>query len=229
VEGGKCGIISGATGNGAPLGFRSRGNACPVISKLTRVRSTEMISTLTRYPPRASASFPLELHLHSLIKSTHQIIPYKAWRIPQRRLHHLRPIVELPRVDPSTLPSSDDEPFDIALPLEYFESYRCGLPGAQVSVTKKQLLDMYLEMVKMRRLEIKADELYRQKKIRGFCHLAIGQEAVYVGMENAMTRKDLVIGAYRIHTLAAQRGETMRAVFAELLGKPDSWPFFVDS
>jgi pyruvate dehydrogenase E1 component alpha subunit len=139
--------------------------------------------------------------------------------VNSRRFLHLKAALQPPRIDPATLPTKDDEPFDISLPSEYFEAYRCEPPDGRVSVTKAQLLDMYLEMSKMRKLEVKADDLYRQKKIRGFCHLAIGQEAVYVGMENAMTRKDVVIGAYRIHTLAAQRGETMRAVFAELLGK----------
>jgi len=68
-------------------------------------------------------------------------------------------------------------------------------------------------------MEMAADALYKQKLIRGFCHLAIGQEAVSVGMESAITREDKVITAYRCHTFAVMRGGTMKGVLAELMGE----------
>jgi len=76
-------------------------------------------------------------------------------------------------------------------------------------------------MTLMRRMEMAADALYRQKLIRGFCHLATGQEAVSVGMESAMNPDDRVITSYRCHPFAVLRGGTVKGVLAELLGRQD--------
>jgi len=83
------------------------------------------------------------------------------------------------------------------------------------------LIDMYQKMTLMRRMEMAADALYRQKLIRGFCHLATGQEAVAVGMESAMTPEDRLITSYRCHPFAVLRGGTVKGVIAELLGRQD--------
>lgn len=58
---------------------------------------------------------------------------------------------------------------------ESFRGYRVEPPTLEVEVTKDELLGMYKTMNTMRRMEMAADALYKQKLIRGFCHLAIGQ------------------------------------------------------
>ena len=68
-------------------------------------------------------------------------------------------------------------------------------------------------------MEMAADRLYKEKKIRGFCHLSTGQEAVAVGIEHALTKADHVITAYRCHGFALMRGGTVKAIIGELLGR----------
>lgn len=85
--------------------------------------------------------------------------------------------------------------------------------------SKELCLRWYEQMMLMRRFEEKAGQLYGQQKIRGFCHLYIGQEAVAAGAESAITPEDYVITAYRDHGQALARGVSARACMAELYGK----------
>lgn len=66
-----------------------------------------------------------------------------------------------------------------------------------------------------------ADRLYKEKKIRGFCHLSTGQEAVAAGIEHAITKQDKIITAYRCHGFAMMRGGTPKSIIGELLGRRD--------
>jgi pyruvate dehydrogenase E1 component alpha subunit len=84
---------------------------------------------------------------------------------------------------------------------------------------KPEYLNIYHQMVVIRRLEEKAAELYQQGKIGGFLHLYIGQEAVSTGLISARQPVDRVITAYRDHGVAINCGLTAREVLAELLGK----------
>ena len=71
----------------------------------------------------------------------------------------------------------------------------------------------------VRRFEEKSAQLYGQQKIKGFCHLYIGQEALVAGMMSAITPDDKVITAYRDHGHALAMGVSANAVMAELYGK----------
>ncbi|KAJ6608248.1 dehydrogenase E1 component-domain-containing protein [Mycena sp. CBHHK59/15] len=116
-------------------------------------------------------------------------------------------------------PSDLSQPFTVKLHEDSFHSYLCDKPDLDVQVTKDQLLGMYKQMQTMRRMEMAADALYKAKLIRGFCHLAIGQEAVSVGLESGITPQDRVITAYRCHPFAVLRGGTIKGVIGELLGR----------
>ena len=84
---------------------------------------------------------------------------------------------------------------------------------------KEQLLDLYYQMVLIRRVEERGAELYQAGKIGGFMHLYIGQEAVSTGLIAAREPRDRVITAYRDHGVALNCGISADEVMAELLGK----------
>jgi pyruvate dehydrogenase E1 component alpha subunit len=82
-----------------------------------------------------------------------------------------------------------------------------------------EYLDLYHQMVLIRRVEERSAELYQQGKIGGFLHLYIGQEAVSTGLISARKPGDRVITAYRDHGVAINVGISAREIMAELLGK----------
>ena len=90
-----------------------------------------------------------------------------------------------------------------------------------IEVTREQLLAWYKQMALIRRVEELAAKAYTQRKILGFCHLYIGQEAVAVGSIAALEPSDTIVTAYRDHGHAIAAGVTPRAVMAELFGKAD--------
>ncbi len=88
-----------------------------------------------------------------------------------------------------------------------------------MTIEKQDYLNMYYEMVLIRRVEERSAELYQQGKIGGFLHLYIGQEAVSTGLIAARQPQDRVITAYRDHGVAINCGLSADEVMAELLGK----------
>jgi pyruvate dehydrogenase E1 component alpha subunit len=82
-------------------------------------------------------------------------------------------------------------------------------------------LDLLRKMLLIRRFEEKAAELYSAMKIRGFLHLYIGQEAVAVGVMEALEPEDAVVATYRDHGQALARGLSADAIMAEMYGKQE--------
>lgn len=85
--------------------------------------------------------------------------------------------------------------------------------------SKETYLYWYELMLLIRRFEEKAGQMYGMQKIRGFCHLYIGQEAVAAGCMTATKPDDIFITAYRDHGLAIAKGVTPKACMAELYAK----------
>lgn len=86
-------------------------------------------------------------------------------------------------------------------------------------LSTNQMLELYRQMVLIRRFEEKAAELYTEGKIGGFLHLYIGEEAIAVGACRALGAQDHLFTAYRDHGWAIARGLDPKRVMAELLGK----------
>ncbi len=87
------------------------------------------------------------------------------------------------------------------------------------SFSKENYLEWYELMLRIRKFEERANLMYFQKKIRGFLHLCIGQEAVYAGMKTASRPNDAWITAYRQHGAGMAKGITSESAMAELFGK----------
>ena len=85
--------------------------------------------------------------------------------------------------------------------------------------TKEELLRFYKDMLLIRRFEEKAGQLYGLGLIGGFCHLYIGQEAVAVGLQSALSDTDSVITGYRDHGHMLLCGIDPKDVMAELTGR----------
>ena len=86
-------------------------------------------------------------------------------------------------------------------------------------LSREQAIELYRQMLLIRRFEEKSAEAYVAGKIGGFCHLYIGQEAVGVGAISAIRKDDYVLASYREHGLALAKGMSARSVMAELYGK----------
>lgn len=89
----------------------------------------------------------------------------------------------------------------------------------QVHLDVEQYLHMYQQMVKIRAFEDKVNELYQSAKMPGLAHLYIGEEAVAVGVCEALTREDYVTSTHRGHGHCLAKGASVDRMFAELLGK----------
>ena len=87
------------------------------------------------------------------------------------------------------------------------------LPESEVA------LEMFRQMLRIRRFEERCVELYSATKIRGFLHLYIGEEAVATGVMRHLRDDDAVVATYREHGHALARGMTMTSIMAEMYGK----------
>jgi pyruvate dehydrogenase E1 component alpha subunit len=94
-----------------------------------------------------------------------------------------------------------------------------GAEAAPTALERDRALFLLREMLRIRRFEEKAAEMYSLGKIRGFLHLYIGEEAVAVGAMQSLTAEDRVVATYRDHGHALARGLPPGSLMAEMFGK----------
>ena len=87
------------------------------------------------------------------------------------------------------------------------------------TLDKEHALEIFTQMLLIRRFEEEAERLYRRGLVRGFLHTYIGEEAIAVGAIPNLREDDYVIGHYRDHGHALARGVDPKAAMAELCGK----------
>jgi TPP-dependent pyruvate/acetoin dehydrogenase alpha subunit len=87
------------------------------------------------------------------------------------------------------------------------------------SLSSEDLRDFFREMLLIRRFEEKVEERFRAGELPGFLHVAIGQEAVAVGVCRALEDGDVIASTHRAHGHTLARGTHPNELMAELYGK----------
>lgn len=95
------------------------------------------------------------------------------------------------------------------------------IAASKPHLSRTHLAELMRQMVRIRRFEERCVELYQLEKIRGFLHVYTGEEAVAVGIMQALTPDDAVVATYREHGHAIARGLPMTAIMAEMYGKQE--------
>lgn len=88
-----------------------------------------------------------------------------------------------------------------------------------IKYDKTMYLTWFETMLRVRRFEEKTLLMYSQQKIRGFCHVYIGQEAIAGAIKTALKPKDAIVTGYRQHGIAVTKGLSPSSCMAELFGK----------
>lgn len=92
-------------------------------------------------------------------------------------------------------------------------------PGTDPRLDLEQNLHLFRQMAKIRAFEEQVNELYRSARMPGLAHLYVGEEAVAVGVCEALRRDDLITSTHRGHGHCLAKGASVNRMFAELLGK----------
>jgi len=92
-------------------------------------------------------------------------------------------------------------------------------PEPATAATPEQMKEWLRQMLLIREFEVRCMQAYQEKKIGGFCHVYIGQEAVAVGCTAAVEHRDPIVTAYRDHGHALARGMDPKHCMAEMFGR----------
>ncbi|CAG9861684.1 unnamed protein product [Phyllotreta striolata] len=115
--------------------------------------------------------------------------------------------------------SSESNPEATEIGSDNAGAHRIQYTPSFEELSKEKALQYITEMTRIRKLEQQAQQVYLQRKIRGFCHLYIGEEACAVGVKASMRPDDTIITSYRCHAWALLMGESNENVLGELMGK----------
>src|SRR5262250_453957 len=96
---------------------------------------------------------------------------------------------------------------------------RSASKKSTTTLNRDQALHFYRQMLKIRLFEEEVNQLYLGAKMPGLAHLYIGQEAVAVGVCEALRRDDYITSTHRGHGHCLAKGASLDKMFAELLGK----------
>jgi pyruvate dehydrogenase E1 component alpha subunit len=115
----------------------------------------------------------------------------------------------------------------MSAPTEQSTSRFSGPPGIDPSilyrapgtVSPDKQLALYRQLVRMRKFEKRAYDLFMQNLVKGTSHLSLGMEAVAAGFGEAMEQGDYTFATYRGHAHTLARGSSMTGVMGELLGR----------
>ncbi len=91
------------------------------------------------------------------------------------------------------------------------------------SIDNEQWIHIYEQMYKIRAFELRANELYTTRHMPGLAHLYIGEEAIAVGVCEALRKDDYITSTHRGHGHCLAKGADLDRMFAELLGKEDGY------
>ncbi len=92
-------------------------------------------------------------------------------------------------------------------------------PAAEIG--RESALRMYEQMRRIRTFEEHVNDLYRSAKMPGLAHLYVGEEAVAVGVCEALRRDDYITSTHRGHGHCLAKGASVDRMFCELLGKEE--------
>jgi pyruvate dehydrogenase E1 component alpha subunit len=94
---------------------------------------------------------------------------------------------------------------------------------AASALSRDQALHLYRQMLKIRLFEEQVNQLYLAAKMPGLAHLYIGEEAIAVGVCEALRRDDYITSTHRGHGHCLAKGASVDKMFAELLGKAQGY------
>lgn len=94
---------------------------------------------------------------------------------------------------------------------------------AKAKTNAEDYLRMYTQMVRIRTFEDNANQLYLSAKMPGLTHMYSGEEAVAVGICEALTKNDKITSTHRGHGHCVAKGADFKEMFCELLGKEEGY------